>query len=148
MKKFWLVCLLVMCFSLWSVSGALAYDYACVDVLPDDLVMESRGIYVFEANISDNVQFSNPAPRLLRSAVQYPNDSSDVWTSRQISFSSDDNMYLYSDSTNYEFQVTAVAGQTDGGNQGYTICSVGSGKYLNVKQDLQPASNDPTIVRK
>ncbi len=115
---------------------------------------EDGETYVFYTEISNNLELSDPAGRLLKSAYldAVPPDFSmsdknqtAVTSTTDFSMSSDEN-FVYTSDASFEFTVSKVS-QTDEGNQGYTIRHVSSGRYLGVTQSLQePVDTDMDYV--
>ncbi len=96
--------------------------------------------YVFHANISNNLEKSDTANRLLTADTFIPAYQQGTSTT---AFSFDDSGNLWangSDLGQYEFEVTAVQGDTDEGNQGYQIRMTGrnvdGAQYLAVTQTI------------
>ena len=115
---------------------------------------EDGETYVFYTEISNNLELSDSAGRLLKSAYldAVPPDFSmsdknqtAVTSTTDFSMSSDEN-FVYTSDASFEFTVSKVS-QTDEGNQGYTIRHVSSGRYLGVTQSLQePVDTDMGFV--
>ena len=127
--------------------GASAAPKATGDAYQKVSEPEDGETYVFYTEISNNLELSDPAGRLLKSAYfdaappEYlMSDTSDknqtaVTSTTDFSMSSDEN-FVYTSDASFEFTVSKVS-QTDNGHQGYTIRHVSSGRYLGVTQSLQ-----------
>ncbi len=96
--------------------------------------------YVFHANISNNLEKSDTEDRLLTADTFIPVNRQGTSTT---AFSFDDSDNLWANGNNldqYEFEVTAVQGDTDEGNQGYQIRMTGKNvddaQYLAVTQTV------------
>lgn len=96
--------------------------------------------YVFHANISNNLTKTDTADRLLTADTFIPAYQQGTSTT---AFSFDDSGNLWangSDLDQYEFEVTAVQGDMDEGNQGYHIRMTGQNvdgaQYLAVTQTI------------
>ena len=104
--------------------------------------------YVFHANISNNLTKTDPGGRLLTADTFIPAYQQGTSTT---AFSFDDSGNLWangSDLDQYEFEVTAVQGDMDEGNQGYHIRMIGKNvegaQYLAVTQTVVETVHERT----
>ena len=130
--------LLVMTVEPLTVSAAEYYFVPTTGIV-------SGGIYSFRSNISDNMTLSDKGLRLLRSAP-YPDNDGGAATTSTTSYSVGPNNSLKNISENYQFVITET-GDTNDGHKGYTIKTLSTGKYLDVKQELQRAEYKANINR-
>lgn len=110
--------------------GSSAYKYA-----PGP---EEGGTFVFFANISNNLEKSDPADRLLTADTSIPSNTKGTTTTE---FSKDENYstngIIWGNDTNladYRFIITNIGDTIQGP---YTIMQEKSGKYLDVTQSYQ-----------
>ena len=103
---------------------------------------------MFHANISNNLTKTDPAARLLTADTFIPAYQQGTSTT---AFSIDDDGNLWangSDLDQYEFEVTAVQGDMDEGNQGYHIrmtgLNVDGAQYLAVTQTVVKTVHERT----
>ena len=131
------LCLMLCLVPLYAgVEGAATSRYQKVTE-PED-----GQTYVFYAEISNNLEMSDSAPRLLKASplyAAYPEadpQKKEAVTSTDAIVVGNDGESVYTGEDSFAFTVTKVD-QTDEGNPGYTIKQVSSGRYLAVTQSLQ-----------
>ena len=143
-KKFLSVlCSLCLLLSLVPLSAGAA-PQATGDAYLKVSEPEDGETYVFYTEISNNLELSDPAGRLLKSAyleamppeIAITDKNQTAVTSTTDFSMSDDGNLVYTSDASFEFTVSKVS-QTDEGHQGYTIRHVSSGRYLAVTQSLQ-----------
>lgn len=133
------LCMLVPMLQLTAVEvsaadyGSSAYQ-ATVD--PGD-----GGTFVFFSNISNNLERSDPADRLLTADTSVPSNPKGTTTTE---FSKDENYstnYILwgndTDLADYRFIITKIDDTYYGNDQGYTIKQEKTGEYLDVTQSFQ-----------
>lgn len=134
--------------------GASAAPKATGDAYQKVSEPEDGETYVFYTEISNNLELSDPAGRLLKSAyleamppeISITDKNQTAVTSTTDFSMSDDGNFVYTSDASFEFTVSKVS-QTDEGNQGYTIRHASSGRYLAVTQSLQePVDADTGYV--
>ena len=146
--KYFLALLLCMTVFFLPAEGASAgtdgNEYLNINALSGEAQIQSGAYYVFEANISTNLTKNNKTHRMITAAedIHEIRNPDSARTASNASFSSWDDNVLTNTNQNYVFQITAVNGETDNGNQGYKIKNAGKSLYLAVKQGRQPAFNN------
>ena len=102
---------------------------------------EDGGTFLFFANISNNLEKSDPADRLLTADTSIPSNTKGTTTTE---FSKDENYstnrIIWGDDTDladYRYVITKLDNTYDGENQGYTIMLEKTREYLDVTQSYQ-----------
>lgn len=135
------------------VAGALPYSasasenrYTDTPYQKADTIVDGE-TYVFFSHITNNLEKSDPANRLLTADYEIPENINGTSTTN---FSIDENGILWGkdgDLKEYRFVITEVPGAIDEGNQGYTIKQASAdGKYLGVTQTYQLTRQDGCTI--